>query len=774
MTFLGRADTIILHFEALQEPSTKDIAERDAMVFVKWMQSADVQCDQKGRRSDRLPGPKPRPEDNRERTKARLKPPATITPLPNTPLLDMAGQGTGLNSPRITEGSPRLVSSLPVGPPIRRSTRNHPSDPLIKVPKPDPHPPQSWSENLKFPFAERRSEFLECKSLRLLDADEFLNDEVINFHLSIVRETLKLKNPELAEKVYIFNTYLYTAYTSQGDRGKAIYDKVKRFAKDDIFKKEFVFIPVNEKFHWFLAVICNLPAALESAKRRTESSQDDLICIDPSPNPKTYFKKNGRPPVPAEKCTVIILDSMNGLHNGALKTVKQYLRSECLEKHKVELDLDDLTGLLPRKIPGQTNFSDCGLFMLHYIEKILENPSQIKKALYERDFGTGEEARKLWKPSEVVNKRDRMWRHFVKLNEEYEKFLAGDTAYNQFPEIDEIPTTKEEKTRKETGDKKAEDDDELMLIDHNPKTSPKIQSLQAEATTPGIASPAKRKSSEQDDERSPPSKRAKSISPNPVHPPKKPKSDSSVDEIISPLHPVAAPGLVAGSPEIPYSDDVMVYETGGEGGVDLAENFSAPAANPAPLIAANGLRPLSDSPEGPEVISAPLDVISNLDQVFGDDKFVAVHTSSGSPSKRPNGNLTPSIDAAESFNDLDIGGNMKGIELEIDDIDDDGDTPMVDAGPRHPVEEIEDFDDDNTPHIQDAPCGGEAKMRGKSANELANDRIVDESPSSQDQNVSKTPTKQRGNGNTVYDPIVLDSQTSPKRSGLRSSSITSK
>ncbi|EPS37728.1 hypothetical protein H072_8606 [Dactylellina haptotyla CBS 200.50] len=766
--------TVIYHFRAIADPPTKPISERDAMVFVGWMFDKEIDVQSKEsrffdkcledngnysvasapimklsstssvntdqRQSDRGNStPKPRPQDNRKRPQAPIDLLEENVPQPYTPLLDMAGQGTGF----ITGTESR---------PVRRSTRSNPAKPATPIQIPEPHPTQIWKESLRFPFVDRPAETLDCSNLRLLDADQFLNDEVINFHLAIIRKRLKRDNPELAAKVHIFNTYLYTAFSTPTDNGKFNYDKVRRWTKDDIFQKDLVFIPVNEKYHWFLAVVCNLPAALASAKAR-----DDLLCIESGPNPRPSPRKGGKVPVAVDRCAVIILDSMNGMHNTTLKGIKHFLTSECVEKKKVELRPEDITGLSPRKIPGQDNFSDCGVFMLHYIEKWLENP-QIKNALYVRDLGTQEEARSLWKVSEVVDKRDNMWKSYVKLKEEHDKFLRGE-PFTEFPEIDDVAAIESHPKAADSGD--------IMPVDKGSEAMAKLTDPEQEDIIQRVPSPAKKRSSEHDDVLS--AKRPKSASPGIETHSKKPKSDE-LDENTMSSHLPAAPGLRHTSPEIPDSEE-MELET--EKPEQPATESSMELENSdVPLIAANGLVDPLGASRGLRTVH-DTETSEGSKDVFRGSNFAVVVDSQDLPNQDSRGINTPSIDAASSFSDGTIDGNEeKKIESQRDEIvDPDGDITMSDFRPRARNEDIEDSEDDSHANVRELSYGGKVKPRGKSLNELAYDQIIDDN-SSQGPQVPKTPTGQRGNGNTVHDPIVLDSQTSPKRPGLRSSPNT--
>jgi len=90
---------------------------------------------------------------------------------------------------------------------------------------------------------------------RITRADAFtlkdtawLNDEVINFYLTLLSEHCKRNEPAIV-KCHVFNTFFYPKLL-QG------YDKVSRWTrKVDIFSMEKIIVPIHLKIHWCLAVI---------------------------------------------------------------------------------------------------------------------------------------------------------------------------------------------------------------------------------------------------------------------------------------------------------------------------------------------------------------------------------------------------------------------------------------------------------------------------------------------------------------------------------------
>ncbi|KAE9524019.1 hypothetical protein AGLY_015666, partial [Aphis glycines] len=105
---------------------------------------------------------------------------------------------------------------------------------------------------------------IKLNDYKMLNSYEFINDILIEFYLNDWY-TKKL-NKEDRERTYVFNTYFYTAlaksfnasdYPAHYTASQIRHKQVKRWTKDvGIFQKDFVFIPVNESNHWFLALIC--------------------------------------------------------------------------------------------------------------------------------------------------------------------------------------------------------------------------------------------------------------------------------------------------------------------------------------------------------------------------------------------------------------------------------------------------------------------------------------------------------------------------------------
>lgn len=154
---------------------------------------------------------------------------------------------------------------------------------------------------------------------------QWLNDEVINFYLQILKER------KTVAKCHFFTTFFYTKLT-QG--GKYDYALVKRWTKnDDLFAKDKIIVPLHLGTHWTCAVI-NL------RDKRFE-----------------YY------------------DSMNGSGTRYIDVLKKYIKDESLDKKKVEFDLSEFTYYNPKDIPQQQNGFDCGMFTCKYASYVAKDLS---------------------------------------------------------------------------------------------------------------------------------------------------------------------------------------------------------------------------------------------------------------------------------------------------------------------------------------------------------------------------------------------------------------
>ncbi|EED13023.1 Ulp1 protease family protein [Talaromyces stipitatus ATCC 10500] len=149
----------------------------------------------------------------------------------------------------------------------------------------------------------------------------WLNDEVINAHLTYTVEHLRRKANNLARNVtpkyHAFNSFFYSSLRRNGYAGVQRWARRGKIGGKDLLNVETVFIPVHEGAHWTLLVV--------SPKMRTIE----------------YF------------------DSLGGIPDSFVHNIKIWLKQELGDLYK-----ESEWVFLDTPSPQQDNGSDCGVFLL--------------------------------------------------------------------------------------------------------------------------------------------------------------------------------------------------------------------------------------------------------------------------------------------------------------------------------------------------------------------------------------------------------------------------
>ncbi|CAK7230887.1 hypothetical protein SBRCBS47491_007742 [Sporothrix bragantina] len=135
-----------------------------------------------------------------------------------------------------------------------------------------------WAKDWRIPLTYSRTT-VDKDDVARLDEGEFLNDNIINFYMQFLQDTLKKSESSIAKRVYFHNTFFYEKL--RPSRGREIaFDGVKRWtAKVDLFSYDYIVVPVNEHAHWWLAIICNVPKILAAALPE-ETKEGGLFDMD--------------------------------------------------------------------------------------------------------------------------------------------------------------------------------------------------------------------------------------------------------------------------------------------------------------------------------------------------------------------------------------------------------------------------------------------------------------------------------------------------------------
>ncbi|XP_020225763.1 ubiquitin-like-specific protease 1D isoform X1 [Cajanus cajan] len=226
----------------------------------------------------------------------------------------------------------------------------------------------------------------ECVEICYKDKDclapqGYLTSTIMNFYIQYLQQQALLTNRSLSD-YHFFNTYFYKKLKEavsykQSDR-EMIFAKFRRWWKGvNIFQKAYVLIPIHEDLHWSLIIIC-IPD-----------------------------KEDESGPI------ILHLDSL-GLHSSksVFDNIKSYLIEEknYMDREGASSDVSIANRIwkcLSRRIesqiiavPQQKNEYDCGLFVLYFIERFVEEaPPRLKRNDLDM-FG-----KRWFKPEEASNLR---------------------------------------------------------------------------------------------------------------------------------------------------------------------------------------------------------------------------------------------------------------------------------------------------------------------------------------------------------------------------------
>lgn len=342
-----------------------------------------------------------------------------------------------------------------------------------------------WDNPLVYPKSGKNRAEVEFHDLERLQDHEMLNDNLIGFYLRYLQNYLEEARPEIADQIYFFNTFFFATLTASGKARRSInYEGVQKWTRRgvDIFTKKFVVVPINEATHWYVALICNLPALqrrinleddaedpeenntvisnLVSAQQENnlgptvpgsetvegpsekmdidsqhesnrptvnntspESTQPTILDSMNDTNPGSITtphsstkKKAGStakkkvknlPKYDPDEPVIITLDSLDMSRSTTVRTLKDYVSAEAKAKRAMNVDSTSIRGMSAKGIPTQTNYIDCGLYLLAYIEKLVLDPYRFVHEILQREM-----AEENWPKMESTELRKRL-RSFI-------------------------------------------------------------------------------------------------------------------------------------------------------------------------------------------------------------------------------------------------------------------------------------------------------------------------------------------------------------------------
>ncbi|KAG2318178.1 hypothetical protein Bca4012_040311 [Brassica carinata] len=169
---------------------------------------------------------------------------------------------------------------------------------------------------------------ISVEKLRCLKPGQWLNDEVINLYLVLLKER-EAREPKKFIKCHFFNTFFFTklVHSATGYNYSAVrrWTSMKKLGYH-LIDCDKIFIPIHMNIHWTLAVI--------NIKER-----------------KFQY-----------------LDSFKGREPRILDALARYFADEVKDKNEVDVDVSQWRQEFVHDLPEQRNGFDCGMFMLKYMD----------------------------------------------------------------------------------------------------------------------------------------------------------------------------------------------------------------------------------------------------------------------------------------------------------------------------------------------------------------------------------------------------------------------
>ncbi|KAK3537643.1 hypothetical protein QTP70_017033, partial [Hemibagrus guttatus] len=307
-----------------------------------------------------------------------------------------------------------------------------------------------------------------------LNMGEYLNDVVMDFYLKyLVCEKLQKED---VNKYHVFSSFFYKSLTQNDlkedldSTGLSIqerrHNRVKTWTRHlDLFKKDFIFVPINQSAHWYLAVICFPGQALHCSNMDPYMSkkEENSILFSPSSqfsNPMSLFYRHQTSEqvlkwsvsegemdegfnfvsdddldneyTGTSRCEckisdaafkrpcILIMDSLNsGGKPTVMKVLQEYLEMEWrVRKGSLWSFGKQAMNGWSVQVPQQDNHTDCGVYVLQYVESFITNPP--------RTFHPAMDLRDWFPQTLVKKKRERIKRLIFRLQQQQQKADLGE------------------------------------------------------------------------------------------------------------------------------------------------------------------------------------------------------------------------------------------------------------------------------------------------------------------------------------------------------------
>jgi len=187
--------------------------------------------------------------------------------------------------------------------------------------------------------------------------ERWLKDNAINYHARrFVGESFGISEPETTrERTQVLNSQFFTRLTD----GPRHYENVRNWMKEiNIFKdKDFILIPIHGKDHWSLAIVTYPGSAVK--KGRTSENLPCIIHLDSMGRNSAHTSLN-------------VSENLMRWLQREYNRVESERTGNVVEDGATLINDNTMRSLNP-SVPLQNNGLDCGVFVLLYIHKFIQN-----------------------------------------------------------------------------------------------------------------------------------------------------------------------------------------------------------------------------------------------------------------------------------------------------------------------------------------------------------------------------------------------------------------
>lgn len=360
-----------------------------------------------------------------------------------------------------------------------------------EMPNREPSPANRDEVLFSWPLSGRPELTITAGDNSRLREGDFLNDTLIEFGLKSV-----VKDSGLSDNVHVFSSFFFHKLSAkekkrdssaiskvkgnpqqQQEQGLSwsAYDSVRKWtANVDVFSKDFIIVPINEHYHWYLAIIFNpgrvlQPASDKAARPDTVAAETTKLTHHPNGLNSQESERSGdgsvgrRPKevihsilpydpgekrrssrvagIPAESDSIdsvsprrnanpklqnigldqpliMILDSLGDAHKSTVNHLNRWLAFEAWDKKKVVVSygVNEPSAGYRVDVPKQQNLFDCGIYVLHFVEVLLRKPERMMKYIINQATQQSPESRlpaeEVWDQASVPGARQR-WRKTI-------------------------------------------------------------------------------------------------------------------------------------------------------------------------------------------------------------------------------------------------------------------------------------------------------------------------------------------------------------------------